>query len=265
MSQFIRFTGDDKHWTRLVPRSESHSIEEGLQAKVKDPLWFLSRQWQMGEFRATDGGHPIKTEVNYQEQMVDGYKAKEDISYQPLNSIPLETMVEQEQEPDFGEEQKPPAAWESTRLEYQFSVSAGMTELEAAGYSGQGLDWYDFKLANNLTIKGQDKSLSIAPVPVKLRGMAHKRWWRFEDNQIDFGSIKRPNLNYVSMLLSSFCLFYAGNWYTVPIKQKYGSIRFVNTVTVTDSFGNKTDLNPIHDNSQNQSAWSLFTNSGEKM
>ena len=34
----------------------SSNIGEALEARIKDPLWFLARQWQSGEFEAEDGG-----------------------------------------------------------------------------------------------------------------------------------------------------------------------------------------------------------------
>jgi hypothetical protein len=39
-----------------LPRS--HDIEEGLTARAFDALWFLARQWQLGEFRGDDTGSP---------------------------------------------------------------------------------------------------------------------------------------------------------------------------------------------------------------
>jgi hypothetical protein len=32
--------------------SRKHGYDEGLRARVADPVWFLTRQWQLGEFRA---------------------------------------------------------------------------------------------------------------------------------------------------------------------------------------------------------------------
>ena len=37
-------------WTRLEPQPRDATLERSLQAQVRDPLWFLARQWQVGEF-----------------------------------------------------------------------------------------------------------------------------------------------------------------------------------------------------------------------
>jgi hypothetical protein len=55
------------YWNRLEPRPRSEAIDETLAARVRDPLWFLTRQWQFGEFRGADGGSPAFATVTFQE------------------------------------------------------------------------------------------------------------------------------------------------------------------------------------------------------
>jgi hypothetical protein len=44
------------HYSRLEPRPRDNDFSYTLAAQIRDPLWFLSRQWQMGEFAAEDTG-----------------------------------------------------------------------------------------------------------------------------------------------------------------------------------------------------------------
>jgi hypothetical protein len=46
-------------WPRFVPQTRAAGVEDGLTARLADPLWLLARQWQLGEFRGTDGGSPV--------------------------------------------------------------------------------------------------------------------------------------------------------------------------------------------------------------
>ncbi|RKT09336.1 hypothetical protein BX285_6423 [Streptomyces sp. 1114.5] len=46
-------------WNRLEGRPRTTSFERALRAEVRDPLWMLTRQWQLGEFRGTDAGSPV--------------------------------------------------------------------------------------------------------------------------------------------------------------------------------------------------------------
>ena len=46
-------------WTRLEPQVSGTDIATGYAAPVHDPMWFLARQWQVGEFQGEDAGTPI--------------------------------------------------------------------------------------------------------------------------------------------------------------------------------------------------------------
>ncbi|HEU0294576.1 MAG TPA: hypothetical protein VFR47_17685 [Anaerolineales bacterium] len=86
-------------WTRLEPRPRSADFALTLQARVRDPLWMLARQWQVGEFQGEDAGSPIATRLEMDVAPVNRYRpgSAEGISqpYDP-RQIPLEALVERE-------------------------------------------------------------------------------------------------------------------------------------------------------------------------
>lgn len=47
------------YWSRLEPSPRSAAISESLAAKIRDPLWMLTRQWQFGEFHGEDAASPV--------------------------------------------------------------------------------------------------------------------------------------------------------------------------------------------------------------
>ena len=49
-------------WNRLEGRPRTIELERALRAEVRDALWMLTKQWQMGEFRGSDAGSPIVRE-----------------------------------------------------------------------------------------------------------------------------------------------------------------------------------------------------------
>ena len=83
-------------WNRLEGRPRSADFDRSLRAEVRDPLWFLTRQWQYGEFEGEDAGSPIDARVGYANWAVDGYAAgapgTAPVVLDP--ATPLETMVE---------------------------------------------------------------------------------------------------------------------------------------------------------------------------
>lgn len=51
------------YWNRLEPRARTNDLGEALAAQIRDPLWLLARQWQLGELDGTDAGSPTLVEL----------------------------------------------------------------------------------------------------------------------------------------------------------------------------------------------------------
>jgi|KBSSwiStaDraftv2_1062776.scaffolds.fasta_scaffold34599_2 hypothetical protein len=81
-------------WNRLEARPRSQIFDRALQAEVRDALWLLSKQWQMGEFRGSDAGSPVFARLLMEKTRLTRYQA----AGQPVEpfepTIPLETKVE---------------------------------------------------------------------------------------------------------------------------------------------------------------------------
>lgn len=83
-------------WTRLEPQPRDATLARSLQAQIRDPLWMLSRQWQMGEFVGADTGSPVQATMGVQTQPITGYRPGLPGSpVQPFGTVlPLEVHVE---------------------------------------------------------------------------------------------------------------------------------------------------------------------------
>ena len=92
-------------WTRLEPQCTDADMGTSSSARVFDPLWMLTRQWQMGEFQAEDAGTPIQARVRATSAMLTrrysgelpkpaaGPTAIAAPAYDPTRT-PLEVLVE---------------------------------------------------------------------------------------------------------------------------------------------------------------------------
>ena len=85
-------------WNRLEGRPRSADFARSLRAEVRDPLWFLTRQWQYGEFEGDDAGSPIDARLAYGSIAIDGY-ATGDVASPYDVRTPLEPVVEREPVP----------------------------------------------------------------------------------------------------------------------------------------------------------------------
>ncbi|MCI0717709.1 MAG: hypothetical protein L0338_01760, partial [Acidobacteria bacterium] len=90
----------------LEPRTDCPEMQDGLQSRIHDPLWFLARQWQFGEFKGDDAGSPAAAQLVVKSAPISRFHpgplpsdsaqaiahAKD---YSPL-TVPLEALVERE-------------------------------------------------------------------------------------------------------------------------------------------------------------------------
>jgi hypothetical protein len=59
-------------WNRLEGRPRTTDFDRALRAELRDPLWMLSRQWQLGEFRGSDAGSPVTASYSVVTSQVSG-------------------------------------------------------------------------------------------------------------------------------------------------------------------------------------------------
>jgi len=83
------------YWSQLQPSPYSPSIAAGLAATVRDPAWFLARQWQLAEFEGLDGGSPAFVQIGSHTAAIDSAKLGSEVV--PLGpSQLLEPVVQAE-------------------------------------------------------------------------------------------------------------------------------------------------------------------------
>jgi hypothetical protein len=352
-------------WNRLEGRPRAESFARALRAEVRDALWMLTRQWQLGEFLGDDAGSPIGAQVEIATTRIDRFAAGEH-SETYDETTPLEAKVERQRiaftrgdaklhldlrvqlgrqlgkllvaaglgtyqaafrerypfalpardrsaaaadiyahppvwqrlaalagraidggdlylhlgdpvhrasdgialadpahaaqldqlgnrlvawfDALYSQPQESPA-WQPRQLEYAFECAApttgGERVLVADQYPGGHLDWYAFDVARNAPprsgARGPKPSFtrSFLPAPLVFDGMPHTRWWKFEDSKVSFGDISPATTDVAKLLLIEFALVYANDWFLIPFTLPTGSLATIQTMTVTNSFGER--------------------------
>jgi hypothetical protein len=84
-------------WNRLEPSPRTPSLAAGLEARIADPLWFLARQWQLGELAGQDSGSPVEARSVATAAPLARLRGRDGRAV-PLDLAvaPLEALVEQE-------------------------------------------------------------------------------------------------------------------------------------------------------------------------
>ena len=105
---------------RLEPQQPFENLQRGFRAEIHDPVWFLGRQWQLGEHRGEDASSPVKVSYRASDQPIDPYNG--DPLMDPKISLP-EAIIESE-----------PGDWwtPGRRIRIGKEVSAGLPALALA-------------------------------------------------------------------------------------------------------------------------------------
>jgi len=88
-------------WNRIEGRPRAtKNFDRALKAEIRDPLWLLSRQWQLGEFEGDDAGSPVLAKLRLDTTRLTKYQA-DGHGVQPMpDALPLEAQVEQKALPE---------------------------------------------------------------------------------------------------------------------------------------------------------------------
>jgi hypothetical protein len=84
------------YWNRLEPRPRAADLAGPMAARVRDPLWFLTRQWQFGEFHGEDAGSPSYVQIVSTETPFTAWRARGGDQEAIDGTAPLEELVETE-------------------------------------------------------------------------------------------------------------------------------------------------------------------------
>ena len=82
-------------WNRCEARPRTTSFDRALKAEVRDALWMLTKQWQMGEFRGSDAGSPVFVKTQLQTTRLTKYSANGGATEAFSHDLPFEAKVEQ--------------------------------------------------------------------------------------------------------------------------------------------------------------------------
>jgi hypothetical protein len=202
-------------------------MRTGLQARIYDPLWLLTRQWQLGEFEGEDNGSPVSALFRADAAKVSRFHAgalprnTPAVAAAPYDAAktPLETLVERERvrtpQPSekkefaieaglhFGralEQQRVPGYRDAFVREYALSALSGdeRTALDAdavafldlmAGRALDGRKLYELLKLNQTGHFDLPSTLQIAPVDVTAVERALTVWRRWYESLFDEPSV----------------------------------------------------------------------------
>ncbi|MGW3819770.1 hypothetical protein [Streptomyces sp. NPDC005046] len=153
-------------------------------------------------------------------------------------------------------------AWNPAELTHQFAVAAAAdtgTTTFTAEHSGGELDWYRFTAAGTAAAladaqAAEGRKLHLTPSAVRFPGMPAERWWQVDDAVVDLGAVDAGSADLARLLVLDFAVSYGGDAYLIPLRVPAASWTTVDSLVVTDSFGDSVPLGPA-----SGTDWAMFT------
>lgn len=114
-------------WNRLEGRTRKEDFDQSLRAEIHDPLWFLTRQWQFGEFKGEDTGSAIFAKIHIENIKISQFQFNKNMPAKEYSEdIPLEALVEQE----------------NTQLDFKTRIQGAKHFMRILNKNGQGISGY---------------------------------------------------------------------------------------------------------------------------
>lgn len=130
-------------WNRLEGRPRRADFDRALKAEVRDPLWMLTKQWQIGEFKADDAGSPVVAKLQMRAAPVTKYQPGGGATEAFEPNVPLETKAEQ---------RSVRWVWNGQKMRLDLRAQLGrqwrrmLNDAGLAAYASQYLDLYPIAL-----------------------------------------------------------------------------------------------------------------------
>src|SRR5215471_8863982 len=138
-------------WNRLEGRPRKADFDRALKAEVRDALWMLTKQWQIGEFFADDAGSPIFAKVRMRTSLLTKYQAAGGTTEQFQPNVPIEAKVEQRS-----------LQWEWNGQKMRYDLRAQL-----------GRQWRKLVEAAGLAVTYQPKYLNQYPIQLPAHDSTH--------------------------------------------------------------------------------------------
>ncbi|MGB3546729.1 MAG: hypothetical protein WBA17_07125 [Saprospiraceae bacterium] len=92
----VRFQPTIVGYNRLEGRPRTANFDRALKAEVRDALWMISKQWQVGEFQGDDAASPVVAKLLLHTSRMDRYQGGAGEVYPLPEDRPLEVEVERQ-------------------------------------------------------------------------------------------------------------------------------------------------------------------------
>lgn len=239
---------DDDSWTPPTPSDWLHArleqaapegdVDEGLRARVADPLWMLSRQWQMGEHQGENASSPACARALSRTAPL---LAPQDRPFADPTVLPGSAVVEA-----AGADVRPADGtadpFDQTTYLHATVLRAGGAALTVDRHPGGPTDWWVLDARRGFRAEAPTSIVAGLPGRMRYPGAPAPGWFTMEDPDESIMAHMPDSAHVGSLFLLDVIAGHATDWYLLPLPTEPGNVLSVRGLAVIDSFGDSWSL-----------------------
>ncbi len=249
-------TQDPGLHVRLEQAAPEGDVDLALQARTADPLWMMTRQWELGEHQGADASSPVWARARAKTTPL---RAPADRSFADPVRLPGAAVLEAASR-DWPGAIGRADPFDTSSYVHTTALRGGRTTFRAPRHPGGRSDWWSVDAGTGFRPAGRARTWAGLPGRMRYPGAPAPGWCTLEDPG-DSVTAHLPDTAHVgSLFFLDVIAGHATDWYLMPLPTDPAHVLSVVRVTVIDSFGDSWVL--PGDTWGPPDRWSLFRTTG---
>ena len=234
--------------------------EDAVAQRVHDPMWFLARQWQVGEFQGENASTPVQ---------VTARVTQADINYTlgaaDPGEVPAEPLVEWGVPDGLPDPTNLGETWDTHQLRYDRKgvFTSGAAAFDVERHTGDHVDWYTVDVREaDVPDPAAGDPITRLPARLDFANKPPQGIWEIEDASADLSAIPPDSAHPNTAISTDLLGGRHDEWFVFQVPGQAGSVLSVERVEVLDSMGNTYDSADGDIGLEAPTDWTLFQTSG---
>ncbi len=255
-SVWNRPTNDPGLHVRLEQGTPEGDVDLALQARTADPLWMMTRQWELGEHQGADASSPVWARARVKTTPL---KPPVDRRFADPARLSGAAVLEAASR-DWPGAVGTADPFDTEAFVHTAALRGGGATFLAPDHPGGQSDWWSVDAHAALRPAGRARTLAGLPGRMRYPGAPAPGWCTLEDPG-DSVTAHLPDTAHVgSLFFLDVLAGHATDWYLMPLPTDPARVLSVGKVTVVDSFGDPWVLPEDHWGPVDR--WNLFGTDG---
>jgi len=251
-----RPTQDPGLHVRLEQAAAQGDLDLALQARTADPLWMMTRQWELGEHQGADASSPVWARARAKTTPL---RAPVDRPFADPAQLPGAAVLEAAAR-DWAGAVGTRDPFDTSSFVHTTALRGGRTTFPAQAHPGGRSDWWSVDAGPGFRAAGRARTRAGLPGRMRYPGAPAPGWCTLEEPG-DSVTAHLPDTAHVgSLFFLDVLAGHATDWYLMPLPTEPAHVLSLAKVTVVDSFGDPWVLPDGHWGPL--ARWSLFGTTG---